>query len=94
MSQGYIGSILVGFSVIQKITWFSHYLHLFPNKILIEKELALEFKKTDTYGSALITHYPNDHTGINANWKLWLAQVATIFFTQIFYTIRSIQKFT
>ncbi len=52
---------------MQKIIWFPHYLHLFSNKILIEKKLALKFEKIDRYNSTLITYYSNDHTSINAN---------------------------
>ena len=35
--------------------------------MLIKREFALRFKKTDRYGSVFITYYPNDYTSINAN---------------------------
>ncbi len=59
--------IMVRFSAMQKFMWFSHCLHLFPNKISIVRELTLRFRKIDRYDSAFMTHYPNDHVGINAN---------------------------
>lgn len=48
------GSQLMKFSAIWKFTWSCHYVHPFPNQILIEKKFALEFRKTNTYGSAFI----------------------------------------
>ncbi len=53
MSQDY-DLLLVEFLAIQKIMWFSHYLYLFFNKILIEREYALRFKKKDINNSFLI----------------------------------------
>ncbi len=46
-----IYDLMQSYHVITKLSY------LFSNKILIEKELALRFRK----------HYLNNHTGINAN---------------------------
>ncbi len=49
-----------------------------------------------------LSHYSDDYAGIDANWNPWIAQVATIFSTQVSYAIGqkyatgflAIQKFT
>ena len=48
INQDYSSSLVI-FWAIQKITWFFQYLYLFLNKILIERELVLRFRKIDKY---------------------------------------------
>ncbi len=86
ISQDY-SLLLVEFLAMQKFMRFFSCFHVFPNKILMKRELALRFWKTDIYDFVLIIYYLNDHTGINAYWNQWLAQVATIFLTQVSYMI-------
>ncbi len=66
------------FLAIQKFMWSYPCLLLFSNKILIERE---ESEKQYFF------YYTDNYAGINANWNLWLAQVATIFSTHVFYLI-------